>query len=358
MTPSLRAISGATTLLGPELAPVDNAVVVVEDGKIVAAGSVAEVQIPDDAEVFDALGKTLLPGFIDAHVHIGFYDPSEILAGGVTTVRDLGWPPDRITRVVEDSRDAHFDGPTVIAAGPMLTAPGGYPIRAAWAPEGTGREVSGPEDGREAVTEVADAGFCIVKVALNPPVGPVLDADTLSAIVDAAHDRGLKVTGHIYGLDELEKAIACGIDELAHMLMSEETIPPDTIDRMVAAGILIVPTLSVFSGLGLRTAKANLIAFRAAGGRVVYGTDLGNDGPLPGIDKREVEAMTSSGMTGMDVIRAATVDAADWLGLGTKGVIAPGFDADLVMIKGDPLSDPSLLTSVAGVWRKGRTKGY
>jgi imidazolonepropionase-like amidohydrolase len=348
-----QAITGATAVLGDGLTPVADAVVLIEGTSILAAGTTEEVSIPEDARVIDASGRTLIPGFIDAHVHIGFYEPSAVLAGGVTTVRDLGWPPALIAELVQRSAPDGFDGPTIIAAGPMLTAPGGYPTKAGWAPEGTGVEVVAPGDARVAVNTVADEGFAIVKVALNPPVGPVLDAATLSAIVEAAHERGLKVTGHIWGLTELEKAINAGVDELAHMLMSNDKLPHRTIERMVQAQMTVVPTLSIFAGDELRTAIANLYEFRKAGGRVVYGTDLGNAGPRPGIDAQEVKAMSQAGMTALEIIRSATVDSAAYLGLTSVGSISAGMDADLVLLDGEPLVDARDLTRVTKVWRRG-----
>jgi imidazolonepropionase-like amidohydrolase len=143
------------------------------------------------------------------------------------------------------------------------------------------------------------------------------------------------------------------MDELAHMLMSDERIPGPMLTRMVDGGMAVVPTLSIFSGRGLRTAIANLEAFRNAGGKVVYGTDLGNEGPRPGIDPSEVRALVNAGMSGLDIIRAATVDAAGWLGLGSTGAIAEGRDADLVLIDGDPVATPEVLTNIVAVWRRG-----
>ena len=351
--PKAMAIVGATALVGNDLAVTTDATVVITDGVIGAIGGRTNTEVPEGAEVFDARGATLIPGFIDAHVHVGFVEPRAIVTGGVTTVRDLGWPPARIAPLVSASRADDFDGPTILAAGPMLTAPGGYPTRAAWAPPGTGLEVEGPEAAPGAVATVADAGAVVVKVALNPPVGPVLDAATLAAIVDAAHVRELRVTGHVYGLDELDKALDAGMDELAHMLMSDERIPDQMLTRMVDAGMAVVPTLSIFSGRGLRTAIANLYAFRNAGGKVLYGTDLGNEGPRPGIDPSEVRAMANAGMSGHDIIRAATVDAAGWLGLGSTGTIVEGRDADLVLVDGDPVAAPEVLTDIVAVWRRG-----
>jgi imidazolonepropionase-like amidohydrolase len=348
-------ITGATTLVGAELEPVPDSVVVIDGSTITAVGRRQEVPVPDHFKTVDGTGMTLIPGFIDAHVHIGFYPPAAVLAGGVTTVRDLGWPHELIFPLVATSQSTGFEGPRILAAGRILTASGGYPTRAAWAPAGTGLEVAGPDDAHAAVDQVARAGACIVKIALEPNAGPVLDRATLGAIVAAAHSRGLRVTGHVSGLRELDKALEAEVDELAHMLMSDEVIPEPTIRRMVDAAMTVVPTLSIFSGRAQRTAIANLHAFRRAGGRVVYGTDLGNEGPTPGIDAGEVRAMAHAGLSGVEIITSATVESARWLGLDATGAIAAGKDADLVMIDGDPSSDPHVLTAVRQVWRKGAT---
>jgi imidazolonepropionase-like amidohydrolase len=236
----------------------------------------------------------------------------------------------------------------------MLTAPGGYPTKASWAPPGTGRVVGSPDTAAAAVDEVADAGSVIVKVALNAAAGPTLDLPTLAAIVSAAHDRSLKVTGHVFGLEELHKALDAGMDELAHMLMSSEEIPDETIDRMVQADMCVVPTLSVRYGRDRRTAIDNLRRFAERGGTIVYGTDLGNQGPQPGIDRREIKAMAAAGLDGRRILASGTTDAAGWLDLHDSGVLEPGRRADIVGVIGDPLEDPMALTKVKLVVRGGR----
>jgi imidazolonepropionase-like amidohydrolase len=344
-------IAGVRVLAGEGFTPLDDALVEMDGRAITSVGP-----RPDHIAKTHAPGATLLPGFIDAHVHIGFYYPAEVLSGGVTSVRDLGWPPGDISALMRASQADTFDGPTIIAAGPMLTAPGGYPTKAGWAPRHTGLEVAHASDAGRAVDSVVNEGFSIIKIALNPPVGPVLDHDTLTAIVEAAHARGLNVTGHIHGMDQLNKALDTGVDELAHMLMSDEPIPGQTIARMVDTGMAVVPTLSIFTGSALRTAIANLYSFRKAGGTVIYGTDLGNEGPEPGIDAREIKALGQAGMSALDIIRSATVESARYLGLDRVGVIAPGNDADLILLEGDPLEDPSVLTKITAVWRRGVAK--
>ena len=341
-------------MLGPALRPYDDAVVVLGRDEIVAAGTADEVVLPRDVRTVDATGTTVAPGFIDAHVHIGLAPPGSVVASGVTTVRDLAWPPDRIWKLVERSRAGDFSGPRIVAAGQMLTAPGGYPLSAAWAPPGTGRAVAGPTEAPPAVADQADRGATVIKVALNPPAGPVLDASTLAAIVSAAHRRSLRVTGHVHGLTELRKAVDAGVDELAHMLMSTEAIPEGLLRRMVDQDMTIVPTLAVRFGRDRRIAVDNLRRFIAAGGRVVYGTDLGNAGPRPGIDPREVKAMARAGMSPLDIIASATVESARYLELDATGVLGPGKLADIILLRGDATTDVKALTRVEKVWRSGR----
>lgn len=329
-------------LLGPELTPTEGVRVVCDDALVTSI---------DEAHGDGAEPGLLIPGFIDAHVHIGFASPGDVVAGGVTTARDLGWPAADIFPRVVASRDDAFAGPTIIATGPMLTTDGGYPTRSGWAPPGTGMVVEDEESAAMAVAHLAERGACAVKVALNAAVGPTLPPAILAAIVSAAHMRRLKVTGHITGLDELEKAIEAGVDELAHMLMSDETIPDELIDEMVERDMTVVPTLSCRFGHGRTLAVDNLRRFIEAGGRVVYGTDLGNDGPRPGIDPLEVTAMAEAGMSSLDIIRSATVTSAAWLGLADRGYLAAGMRADLVVVPLEALHDPLALTQVRRVIR-------
>ncbi|HEX2058272.1 MAG TPA: amidohydrolase family protein [Actinomycetota bacterium] len=343
-------IRNANVLWGRDLRLVEDTTLVLDGARVAGTGGA----VVRPAETLDASGLVLLPGFVDAHVHIGFADPAEVLRRGVTVVRDLGWPPAEIFPLTRVSARPGFDGPLVLAAGPILTAPGGYPTRAVWAPEGTGREVPDPDEARAAVREVAAAGAALVKFSLNPPVGPVLDRDTLGALVGAAHDAGLTTTGHVHGVGELEKALDCAADELAHMLMSEEEIPDRVIDRMVDADMVVVPTLSIRAGRDREVAIANLARWRGAGGRIVYGTDLGNEGPRPGIDPSEVRAMAAAGYSTVEIVRAATVDAAHHLRLPSKGALAPGLDADVIAAPVDALDDPAKLCDVKMVWREGR----
>lgn len=344
-------LTAARALVGEELALVERPTIGIQDGRISSVDSGGEPH--GDGDVIELGDATLLPGFIDSHVHIGFARPRDVLRGGVTVARDLGWPPDKIFPLQRESRSPSFDGPFLLAAGQMLTAPGGYPSRAGWAPRGTAREVEGPAEAEGAVAAQAEAGASVIKIALNPPVGPTLDAATTEAIVREAHGRRLRVTGHVHGLDELEKALGAGVDELAHMLMGDDVIPPSLIETMVERGTVVVPTISVRFGSDRRRAVENLRHFVAAGGTVLYGTDLGNSGPRPGIDRREVKGMARAGMDGRSIIASATTQAARVLGLVDRGRLSEGVRADVVAVQGNPLEDPRSLLEVAFVMRDG-----
>ncbi|HVM34888.1 MAG TPA: amidohydrolase family protein [Actinomycetota bacterium] len=348
-SPSFVVDAGAA-LVSAELDLVEDVRISIDDGIVASVDKRPDRDAPARPATVDASDLLVVPGFVDAHVHIGLADPTAVLEGGVTAVRDLGWPPARIRALIEAPGHA---GPLVTAAGQILTAEGGYPTRAAWAPKGTGREVGHARDAAAAVAEQIDLGASIIKIALNPEAGPVLDTPTLTAVVEAAHEKGLEVTGHISGLDQLERALDVGVDELAHMLMSPESIPDEIVERMVEAGMVVVPTLSIrFDDQA--AAIENTARFLAAGGHVVYGTDLGNEGPNPGIDRREVDALQRAGMSARAIIRAATVDAARRLGLTSKGSIAKGMDADLVALPINAPSEAASLTDVRMVWREGR----
>lgn len=349
----MTVITGGTALVGPDLRRIDDAVVVIRNHKIEAIGVSGSIDRPAGADVVDATGLTLVPGFIDTHVHIAFADPHELVANGVTTARDLAWIPNQIWSLVRRSQSDGFDGPRLLAAGQMLTVQGGYPSRAGWAPGGAARIVASGE-ARAAVTDQVRMGASAIKVALNAEVGPTLPERLLRDIVTEAHAQGLPVTAHTTGLKELRKALATRVDELAHMLMSEERIPQTMIREMVDAGMTVVPTLSVRFGSDQDVAIDNVRRFLEAGGRVVYGTDLGNAGPRPGIDAREIAALIKCGMDGRSIIASGTVDAASHLDLDGIGVLAVGMEADIVAVRGDPLQSPADLTNVQMVWRGGR----
>jgi imidazolonepropionase-like amidohydrolase len=342
------AVLGAAVFDGSGGPVLPDRTVVVRDGRIERVGKAGELDVPAGVRVVDGTGATLLPGLIDLHVHLDFARPEMVLAGGVTTVRDLGWPAGRLAQLRRHAGQRPSGSPRLRFAGQIVTAPGGYPTRAAWAPAGTAIEVDGPRPAADAVTRLASAGAAVIKVALDERVGPTLPLETLAAVVRAAGGRGLGVTAHVAGTAEVVKALDAGVGELAHWPFGAE-LPADLVRRM-AASLTVVPTLHIDPTPARRRGVA---AFVAAGGRVLYGTDLGNQGPPPGVDVAELALLVEAGLPPAAAMASATALAAGHLGLPETGRVAVGQLADLLLVDGDPLADLEALTRIRLVSRAG-----
>src|SRR5215211_5783017 len=328
--------------------PVPGRTVVAAGGVIERVGPAGQTVPPTGAVVVDGAGATLLPGFVDAHVHLDFYPPAKVLAGGVTTVRDLGWPPARLAALHEGAATPGAS-PRLLAAGQILTVPGGYPTRAPWAPPGTARPVEGAAAAARAAAELAEAGAAVIKVALDDRVGPTLPGPVLAAVVAAAAERGLGVTAHVGTAAEAAKALAAGVGELAHWPFDPAGLPDPLVDAL-AESMVAVPTLHIDPSPARR---AGVRRFLARGGRVLYGTDLGNQGPPPGVDLAELRLLVEAGLEPAQALAAATSRAAAHLGLGDTGRVEPGARADLLLVEGDPLADLAALERVRLVTRDG-----
>lgn len=322
-----------------------------DDAIIRLRGSeILEVVSADDADPAVASGARrvegfAIPGVHDAHVHVGLSDPATMLAGGVTSARDLGWPLAEVRRLADDLRTGLRAGPGLTFAGPMFTAPGGYPSRASWAPHGTAREVSDPYEAATAVAEVLASGADVIKVALNADAGPTLTDDVLRSIVGAARSAGTHVIAHCQGFGQVARAVAAGVAELAHAPWSERL--DDGVIGDLARTATVVSTLDIH-GWGDETEELliacdNLARFARAGGRVLYGTDLGNGDVPAGISVREMRALVRSGIEGDALLVAATRH-----GLG------PGAPGDLVVLDGDPRLDLEAFGRPRLVVRSGR----
>jgi imidazolonepropionase-like amidohydrolase len=287
-----------------------------------------------------------MPGVVDRHVHVAMSDPASVVLGGVTAVRDLGWPPEEIFPLADASESPGFEGPLIRAVGPMLTCRGGYPARAAWAPRGAALEVSGPDEAAGAVREVlARSGTPVLKVALNSEAGATLGDEELVAICDTAHEMNAIVTAHVQGRGQVERALGAGVDELAHAPWTER-LSDDVIEQM-AGRMRIVSTLDIHSygedTPELRLATENLNRFLAAGGTVAYGTDLGN-GPIPpGIHPVEAWHLHRAGLSPEGVLEAMTFRP-----------LAPNEPADLIALGSNPLDDLQALADLRLVVRGGR----
>jgi imidazolonepropionase-like amidohydrolase len=335
-------ITAPVAWLGPG-STVRTAAIVVDEGRVTYAGSVTGS--PDADERLD-VGGFVMPAVADRHVHVRLSDPASILLGGVAAVRDLAWVPDEIFPLAGASELPTFNGPVIRAAGPMLTAHGGYPTRSGWAAAGMGLELEGPEHAGRVIAKLAERGAAAIKVSLNAEAGPTPSDVELDAIVSTAHELGLPVTAHVQGAGQAARALGAGIDEFAHTPWTER-LGEDLLAR-AAKTTRIVSTLDILSFGNvtpeLRVAADNLVRFRNAGGTVVYGTDLGNGAVPPGIDLREALLLHEAvRMTPEAVLTAMTATR-----------LEHGAPADLVALGADPLERLEALGDLRLVMRAGR----
>jgi imidazolonepropionase-like amidohydrolase len=343
---------------------------------------------PEDVEVIDLEGATLLPGLVDTHVHLVFdasTDPVGALAasdddavigaiesaartavlGGVTTVRDLG---DRgfLTLAMRGTPGL----PTIVCAGPPLTTPGGHCHYLGGATERGAGAVRG------AVRAHAERGVDVIKVMasgglLTPGTRETesqFTPDELRAIVDEAHHLGLPVTAHAHGTPAIVDALAAHIDGLEHATFwTDEGIdsPEDVIAEIgerhlpigATAGFAPAPDAPLDDATSARLPAiiANVFRLRDAGATIVPGTDAGIHPSKPhDVVRYAVEQEVLLGMRADEALRGATSVGAAVCGLGDrKGRIAEGYDADVLAIDGDPLTEPGALHAIRAVFLRG-----
>ena len=242
----------------------------------------------------------LLPGWCDHHVHLQLLpnDARTSLAqGGLSRVIDLGGEP----LALSELSDFDAFGVEVAHAGAFLTAPGGYPSDRAWAPTDSWREIASADDAEAAVFEQRALGASRIKIALNAEAGPVWNDALLAEVVAETRAVGLLVVAHVEGAGQAARAIAAGVDVLAHAPFSE-VLPQELITRAVAQGQRWVSTLAIHADRAV--AVENVRAFRAAGGEVLYGSDLGNGEQPLGVNPGELAALAEAGLDETAVLRA------------------------------------------------------
>ncbi len=339
-----------------------DAVVVIQDGLISDIGGMAEVRIPAESLRIDVSGKSILPGFINAHVH-NAYNEFNLRAwarSGVTAVRDLGGNPQNDLFAFRDSvRDDPLCA-RLVAAGPMVTVPGGYPT-VPWGSPGA-LPITSPDDARTKINRLLDDGADVIKIALESGKSfdlsiPMLTLDAARTIVDVAHSRGTVVSAHVLTSNDLEHALNAGVDDIAHMIWDS---PEDgQIERVKNDGVYWVPTLELWYAVNPSLGDAamqNLSRFVRAGGQVALGTDYdGYDSPFDlGMPMREIRWMLTAGMTPLQIVVAATRNAARVCNLEDSiGTLEKGKSADLFIVDGNPLEDVNVLSNLRMVINRG-----
>jgi imidazolonepropionase-like amidohydrolase len=369
--------------------------VLVEDGVIRRVATGPE-PCPEGARPIDAGQRVLLPGLIDAHTHAAGRVP-RVLAGaegilpgtaahflqaelrdylrrGVTTIRVTGSQGLAPQEARQAMRYGAFRGPRVLTCGKIIsaTAPGGRFYGDMY------READGPDDMRRAVREQIRAGADFIKVMttgarsneLEDPEPLQLTAAELSAVTSEAHRMGFKVSAHAEGLAGCEAAIAAGADTIEHGMYLHRR--PDLLAAMASSGQVLVPTLSgyywmagaddgdgeaagrgpqmtpMLAELARRNTDEGAASMRAArdgGVKIALGSDVSLGTGL------EIQRMIHHGLTARQALMAATSTAAQALGLAEHiGTVEVGKLADLLIVDGDPLKEPGLLTSTSRIW--------
>jgi imidazolonepropionase-like amidohydrolase len=355
----------------------ERATLLVRGSKISAVGPSRTLTIPKGTVRINGRGLTILPGLIDCHVHLCLGGEADVvgtlesehpsltllksasyakatLDAGFTTVRDVGARDHSIFALKQAVDSGLLPGPRIIGAGLAICMIGGHA-------RFIGQEVEGTEQVRQAVMEQIAAGAGVIKViasggVLTPGTSPdeaQMTMEELSAAVDAARQAEKKVAAHAHGASGMRNAILAGVRSIEHATLLDEEAGA----LMKRYGVYMVPTLSALATTAacrptcgipesaLDKAKAmtkrHKVSFKSAyqgGISIAMGTDAGTPFNYHGENAQELERMVALGMTPMEAIVASTATAARLIGIqDSLGRLARGMEADLVVLKGNPL---------------------
>lgn len=382
-TGPIKAFTGATLIDGATRAPLPNATLVVQDGRILAAG--AGVRIPDGAERVALNGKTIIPGLINTHGHVTTpADLATYAAYGITTVFSLGGEPASVFATRAEQNTATLNRARVYLAGPVLS-----PTSAA--------------DAKTQVANVAAQKVDIVKIRVDDNLGTAakMTPEVYRAVISEAHARGLRVAAHLYYLADARDLLNSGADFLAH---SVRDLPVDAAftQALVKSGVCYTPTLmrevstfvyestpaflsdSLFLTHAnkqwvasvqeparqtamrasasaqkykaqLPVAERNMKTLFDAGVPIVMGTDTGPMGRFQGFfELMEIEMMVAAGLTPAQALTSATREAARCLKLDSElGTLERGKRADFVVLDASPLERIGNIRRINSVWIAG-----
>lgn len=394
-------------LAEPDQAPLGPTSIVIEQGRIVALLPGRQPG-PAGARVVDLGNRYVLPGLIDSHVHLASdaggdrrlveqmtsspgtvalraqWNGMKTLRAGFTTVRNLG-DATGATLALRDAIEAGWVmGPRIVDAGRSISVTSGHMDGTLSLAEHLHSAIDednlcdGVDQCREAVRRQVRRGVDVIKIAttggvnsrLGAGLGQQMFAEEAKAIVDTAHLHGKKVAVHAHGQSGIDVALAAGADSIEHGTM----VSAETLKAFRRGNAWYVPTLSTVNGYRERLAAdpdayppdvlekvrwrleitgRTLETAVPAGVKIAFGTDAGVS--LHGRNADEFELMVKHGMTPSAAIVAATVNAAELLGLkDTIGALRPGMAADLIAVEGDPLADVTVLKSVQFVLKDGK----
>jgi len=384
--------------------PSGNMTIIIDGNRIKNVGLVTSY--PDNTNVVDLRGLTVMPGLIDCHLHLGgltidqpgkaigkvsFIDMASFfwdylrnyahrrrlaIENGVTTIRSAGDHYPHIIRLRDKIAAGKLSGPRIFAPGPIITAPGGHPAGTIYKGnryivENAVRQIADVNTAREEVRRLVEGGVDCIK-AIYSDINPVdithkvprLSFDVLEALADEIHRHNLRLMVHTGTPQESMDAIRAGADSIEHGILpgaNSFDFNDDLIKMMLDKGIFFVPTLSiawanknaypaVFTGL-----KRTFKKLHDAGVNIAAGTDSGTPGVVIGKGlHKELEIMVEAGISPMEAIIAATRNAADNVAKASElGTIESGKLADVIAVSGDPLKDIRNTREIKLVIREG-----
>lgn len=385
---------GFTLIDGKGAGSVENAGLVVEDSKVVKVGKENEIKVEEDVKTVDLTGKTIIPGMINAHVHItmepvgnsfelmmkesasrialrGTRNLEKHLKSGITYFRDLGGPKGVDIELRNAVKEGIIQGPEFLASGNVITMTGGH----GWP---LGRECDGRDEVRKATREQLKAGADIIKImatggVLTPgvePGSPQLTLEEMKVAVEEAHKAGKKTATHAQGTSGIRNAILAGIDSVEHgIFLDDEVIELMVQNDVYLVATLVAPYFIIKHGIdggipeyavekSKRVMDSHLESFRKAkeaGVKIAMGTDAGT--PFNYHDKApyELKLMMDCGMSAMEAIVSATSEASKLLAIDKEyGTLEEGKFADFLVLNENPLENIDTLFNIDRVYKLGK----
>src|SRR5882672_8641030 len=372
------AFEGARLIVGDGSAPIANATIVVNGARIVQAGPAASVQVPAGATRVNLAGKTVMPMILDTHVHLSttrdgiIRDLKQRAYYGVSAAQSMGTNGFNLLPI----RNENIPGAArYLSAGRGITRP--EPGR-----DNTPYWINTEAEGRAAVRELAAQKVDIIKIWVDDRMGmyPKLTPALYGAIIDEAHKNGLRVTAHIFTLEDAKGLLRANVDAFAHSVRDRDVddefmtlvkqrpnlvVNPNLPDRGVKTDVSWLraslpaaefqkveeentdnPKAQTAHGIQAR----NLAKLTAAGVKIVVGTD----GNTPWAPHVEMADMVAAGMTPMQVIVASTKNAAEFLRIADAGTLEAGKSADILVLDANPLDDIKNTRKISAVYLYGQ----
>jgi imidazolonepropionase-like amidohydrolase len=369
------ACVGGKLYPSPTAAPIDDAAILVEDGKITTLAAGARFKLPASTEALDCTGKIIVAGFWNSHVHFetGWHGAEAASAAqltthmqemltrwGFTTVWDLGSEPPNTLALRKRVEAGDVLGPRILMAGDIFPL-NGHPVYLP--PEMELPEAGNPGEASLMARGYLSMGYDGIKLFTGAYMGdkPVINMPTpiVKAAVDVAHAQGKPVFAHPQNRTGVDNALAGGVDILAHTIPAD-SFTPDEIARMKQQHTALIPTLTLWTTVVPDPAiQAQLVqagvnelkAYFSEGGTILFGTDVGF---ITVYDTSQEFEFMGRAMGWKDVLASLTTNPADYFKQPSKGRIEKGMDADFVVLDADPAADVRNLAKVAYTVRGGR----